>query len=1031
MRYGITLALSCMVFLSAACSTDSGTVHNRGIGIYPGDPAEDFSPSLRRGGPQRRNLALLRAATHSSSFDCNQTAQLVTDGTPDAWKSQRGEDEWIQVDLGTVSEVDGMTFHWLNPPVSGDIIVSKDAAAWRKIASLGPDANPRVPRVRARYVRAVLDRTADGAPFSLGEWEVWGRGGLVAVPAAAAPREGSRQPLSGGAWKLTKAGQEDGAMVASAGFDDEGWMVATVPGTVLGSYVAAGAVLHPNDRDNQLFISDAYFNSDFWYRDTFEAHVDSPCQFLHFDGINWKAVVWLNGQLLGTITGAFRAACFDVTGILREGRNDLAVKIIHNEHYGDTKVQDAYTPGPNGGILGADNPTMHATIGWDWLPTVRGRNIGIYDEVWLAYTGEVTLEDPFVRTTLPLPDTTRADIFAEVTLVNHSDNPAEGVLKGFYGPLPFEQAETVPARGRKRVVLDPMTLENPALWWPNGYGEHPLYPVEFRFESADGAPSDSIRFLSGVRQMDYRMEPYTGISDELSKDIFGGRHPDQRLSLFVNGRRFIGFGGNWGYPEHLLNYRSREYDIAVGYHADMNFTMIRDWVGMTDNRAFYEACDRHGIMIWQDFWLANPADGPDPDDPSLFNDVAKEYVRRIRNHPSIALYVGRNEGYPPPEIDTYLAETVAREHPGLYYIPHSGTDGVCGGGPYKAHPVKDYFHMYGHDRLHSERGMPNVMNYENLVRAMGEDAVEPVSTLAHPNPMYGLHDYTLGIKANSAQTAESFNELLAAAFGEPADARTFAREAQWINYDGYRAMFEGRSECRRGLILWMSHPAWPSMVWQTYDYYFEPTAAFFGCKKACEPLHIQLNAWKQTIEVVNYHAGDRTALTASARILRMDGSEAWSKQWQGDLAEDSTVTCFPLEVPEDISEVYFVKLILMGPDGTLLSENLYWQGREEGNLKALHTLPKAQVKTTVSTDGQGSFSVRLSNPGSTPALMLRLKVTDSRTGDLVLPVFYSDNYLFLMPGESRDVSIRVHPADCAGKPRLSLEGFNIDNQRIR
>ena len=86
MRYGITLALSCMVFLSAACSTDSGTVHNRGIGIYPGDPAEDFSPSLRRGGPQRRNLALLRAATHSSSFDCNQTAQLVTDGTPDAWK---------------------------------------------------------------------------------------------------------------------------------------------------------------------------------------------------------------------------------------------------------------------------------------------------------------------------------------------------------------------------------------------------------------------------------------------------------------------------------------------------------------------------------------------------------------------------------------------------------------------------------------------------------------------------------------------------------------------------------------------------------------------------------------------------------------------------------------------------------------------------------------------------------------------------------------------------------------------------------
>ncbi len=1181
-----------LLFLALACTSPSPKPYTRGIGIYPGDPAEDFSPGLVSGGAEHRNLALHRAASHSSSFDFNQTAQLVTDGlvtagkapwialtvngkspgriennyltdgnvsrldvpgaesvfrldfhgcpvtadrlvmaggaagaTPSdgnsllrvegsedgehwiplgsgkpvaadspagvnklimhpfewivpfggpvtypryrltltvtgatallpnevyfyrdgqcldlttsrtfvsVWKSATGADEWIQVDLGAASAIDGMTFRWNNPPRSGRILVSKDGRRWKKAREIaaGEDFTTPSVKARARYVRAELDETADGEPFELSEWEIMGSGGVVPEPRPGASRQGARQPLAGGGWKLQRASlvEAAGEEIASDAFDDAAWMVATVPGTVLGSYVAAGAVPHPNFADNQLFISDSYFRSDWWYRDTFEAHPDTPRQFLHFEGINWKACIWLNGTWLGRVEGAFREACFDVTGLLKDGRNDLAVRIIHNEHYGMVKEQSVYTPDNNGGVLGADNPTMHATIGWDWIPTVRGRNIGIYGDVSLAYTGTVTLEDPFVRTELPLPDTTSAAILAEVTLCNHGDVPVEGVLEGRYGPLAFRRNETVPAGGRKKVVLDPMTLEHPSLWWPNGYGEPHLYPVEMRFETAEGL-SDSTSFFSGVRQMDYRMEPYGGMDPELSKDIFGGRHPQQRLSLYINGRRLIGFGGNWGYPEHLLNYREREYDIAVGFHADMHFTMIRNWVGMTDSRAFYEACDRYGITVWQDFWLANPWDGPDPADPALFNAVASEYVRRIRNHPSIAIYVGRNEGYPPKEIDSHLSRLVAVEHPGLYYIPHSGTDGVSGGGPYRALPVKEYFRLYGHDRLHSERGMPCVMNEENLVRAMGEDAVDPVSTLAHPNRMYGLHDYTLGVEGSSAQWAESFNELLCAAFGEPADARTFAREAQWINYDGYRAMFEGRSECRRGLLLWMSHPAWPSMVWQTYDYYFEPTAAYFGCKKACEPLHVQFNSLKGTVEAVNYRARDRKGLTATARVLRMDGTQAGEQTCTFDIPEDSTVTCFPLEVPGDISDVYFIQLLLTDAEGTLLSRNFYWKGKEEGNLKALLDVPEARVSARVSGDGE-DFDVRLSNTGRAPALMLRLKVTDSATGDLVLPVWYSDNYIFLMPGESREISVHVRKEDCGGAPVLSLEGFNLDNQRL-
>ena len=1163
------------LLLAVACGRNEEP-KSLGLGAYPGNPAENFSPSLQKSDDGYRNIALLRAASHSSCADYNQTAQLVTDGlvadgpapwvevdlngeplsaidvsalidqgnpefkcggpeldfeivfhgyapeadrilvasggnqpegtvltvegktedgawqtlgtarprkpantlimhsweyavpcpgtfgafrlhftgVPDyftfdeiffyqddalvdvmpsarfvsSWKSAGAEEEWVSIDLGETSSFDKMCFAWINGPKKAVVQVSKDGKTWKDVASFeGAAPEVKFSRAKGRYVRLCLSGTDNGQPFELSEWEVYGKGGTKAVPHAAPEREGARQMLSGGGWKLQRAPQAaaSGEEISKAGFDDSGWLVATVPGTVLTTYVDNGAVSHPNFADNQLFISDSYFRSDFWYRNMFTARVDTPRQFLHFEGVNYQAIVYLNGRFVGVVDGAFRAADFDVTGTLVDGDNVLAVQVIHNPSYGMVKEQTAYTPQSNGGVLGADNPTMHATIGWDWIPTVRGRSIGIYDDVWLAYTGPVTVEDPFVRTELPLPDTTKATVFAQARLVNHTDTPVSGTLEWRFGGLTVSEPVELPGWEDKEIVFEPQTLENPRLWWPKGYGEQNLYPVSFQF-TADGQVSDAKEFLSGVRQMDFSMETYTPLRGFTA--AFQARNERQRLNLYVNGRRFIGFGGNWGFPEHLLNYRAREYDIAVKYHADMNFTMIRNWVGMTGSRAFYEACDRHGILIWQDFWLANPWDGPDPMNPDRFNEIAEEYVRRIRNHPSIGLYVGRNEGYPPEVIDSFLKEMVGREHPGMYYIPHSATDGVSGGGPYNALKPAQYFRVRGRDKFHSEMGMPAVMNYENLVRAMGEAAVEPVNTIAHPNPMYGLHDYTLGRLANSAQQAESFNELLAQAFGEPADAKRFTELAQWINYDGYRAMFESRGQYRRGLLLWMSHPAWPSMVWQTYDYYFEPIGAYFGCKKACEPLHIQLNLLTREVEAVNYHAGDRTGLTAKVSVLDMGGKVVDGCTAQLDLPEDSTAVVAPLPVPEDISPVYYVKLELADAAGAVLSENFYVQGKEEGNLQELNTLGKASVK--VSMTGKGPWKITLTNNGNVPALMLRLKLVSKSTGEMILPVIYSDNYFSLMPGESREIDIEAAPEDLRGKTGLEVSGFNLDLERM-
>ena len=957
-----------------------------------------------------------------------------------AWRSAGAADEWVTVDLGFESEFDKLVFHWLNPAASGEILTSHDNIVWTSVARIGSAADfgevKLAKSARARYVRAAFAASADGRPLELAELEVYGRGGAAAVPKAAPARQGARQDLAGGAWKLRRASlvQADGVALSGPSYDDGAWMSATVPGTVLASFVNAGAVADPAFADNQFLGSDSYFRSPFWYRDTFEAHPDSERQFLHFDGINWKADVYLNGVSLGRIEGAFREGEFDVTGILKEGRNDLAVLIHENIHYGAVKEQTAYSSDQNGGIVGADNPTMHATVGWDWIPTVRGRDIGIWDDVYITYKGTVSIADPFVRTVLPLPDTTSADVYAEVTLVNHSARSVEGSLRGAFGDAGFELAQTL-APGESRTVKVPaLHLDHPKLWWPKGYGEQNLYDVSFSFVT-DGKVSDEVSFKSGVRQMDFSVDGYDP-TPGLQKGGFESSGEPERLSLYVNGRRFIGFGGNWGFPEMLLNYRGREYDIAVAYHADMNFTIIRNWVGMTGDKEFYEACDRHGVMVWQDFWLANPWDGPDPYYPGLFEEVAEEYIRRIRNHPSLAIYVGRNEGNPPEEIDVFLAEAVAREHPGMHYIPHSAAGVVSGGGPYRALPPKDYFSLWGHDTFHSERGMPNVMNYEDMVRAFGIENIEPVNTMQHPNPIYGLHDYTLGVVpgAASAQSADSFNGIIAKAFGEPADAKEFAALAQWVNYDGYRAIFEARSEQRRGMILWMSHPAWPSMVWQTYDYYFEPTGAYFGSKKACEPLHILWNPLHDDIEVVNYHAGLRRGLTASCDLVNLDGSVVWNREAPLDIREDETVVCFPLEFQAELTEVYFIRLRLTDAAGTVLSENLYWRGREEGNLKALRTVAQASPEwkvTRTSNDTEHAFELTVRNDGPVPALMLRLKVMDSGTGDLVLPVLYSDNYFFLMPGESKTVRVKVRKEDCAGRPYLTMSGFNVPETTLK
>ena len=936
-----------------------------------------------------------------------------------AWRPASLDREWVYMDLGFRFVFDKVVLHWIARAAEGVIQASDDAETWRDLQPLPPAGSGLVDTialaspVTARYVRLLLTRPTSEHGYILSEFEVYGRGGFVAQPKPALlPDASGNLRLCGGEWRLCRiSGREaaplTGEVLSMPGFqypEDRSWIVATVPGTELTSFQNAGAIPDPNFGQNQLQISDSFFYADFWYRTEFlpPAAASGDMTRMHFDGVNWKAEVYLNGERLGRIDGAFTRGSFDVTARLHAGaRNALAIRVLKNATPGSAKQKTFESTGKNGGALGADNPTFHASIGWDWIPTVRGRNTGIWADVTLSTTGPVLLRDALVTSTLPLPELSSAEVAVEVFAQNLSTKPISGMLHGRFGEISFSQPLRLAAQEEQLVKLKPLHVAKPELWWPNGYGEPHLYEVELRFESRGHRPH-TLQFQAGIRQV------------TASED--GGR-----LRLFVNGRRLIVKGGNWGFGEVQLRYRSREYDTAVRYHREQNFNMIRNWVGQIGDEAFYEACDRHGIMVWQDFWLANPWDGPVPEDDAMFLANAYDFIRRIRHHPSLGIYCGRNEWFPPAPLDAGLRSLLANLHPGLKYIGSSADGPVSGHGPYRALPVPFYF---GHadPKLHSELGAPCIPTADSVRLMMPEKALWPQGL------DWGLHDFTL----EGAQGGTTLRSLIEEAYGGADSAEEWTTLAQFINYDTYRAMFEAQSKYRMGLLLWMSHCCWPSFVWQTYDYYFEPTAAYFGCKRACEPLHIQWNAFADTLEVVNASAGDRPHLRALVEIIHLDGKLLSQKSASLDSREDSTVTVMPMQYPEGLSDTHFVRLTLSEREAPV-STNFYLRGREDGNFRAIRTLAKAPVSahtTIAQKGGTWLLTTEVRNlSADTPALMVRLKVVRATTGDRVLPVLYEDNYFALMPGESRTVGMELRQADARGEqPRVLVEGFNVRSQ---
>ena len=663
-----------------------------------------------------------------------------------------------------------------------------------------------------------------------------------------------------------------------AGFDTGGWVKAVVPGATFTSYVEAGLEPDPNFGDNAYKVDREKYRHDYWYRTEIptDRFPDGKHVWLCFEGINRQGEIWFNGIRLGLLDGFMDRGRFDVSGLLKQDgtTNVLAVKVFSPED-----------PIPN-----YASPTYISSAGWDWMPYVPGLLGGITDDVYVEASGDVTFEDPWVRTRVPAVD--KGLVSLTTGLVNHSDTEKEVLVKGIVQPggIEFERTVKVQAGRRAFCSFSPkdfpqLEIANPALWWPNGYGEQNLYTCTLTC-SVDGRESESRDITFGIREYSY----------DFVRGVF---------QLSVNGEKIYCKGGNWGMSEWLLRCRDEEYDLKIRLHKEMNMNMIRNWIGSTTDDEFYQACDKYGIMVFDDFWLNSHPNLPD--NIFAFNKNAVEKIKRLRNHPCIAVWCGDNEGVPLSPLNEWLREDVKTFDGGdRWYQPISREYGFSGSGPWvNAHPIW-YFTPYpcgfGEHKLdgwgfRTEIGTAVFTNYESFCKFMPEPDRWPMSDDMLNKHFFGPSSFN--------SRPDRYFYTVEYNYGKASGTEDFCRKAQLLNIEANKAMFEGWQHNMwndaSGILTWMSQSAYPSFVWQTYDYYYDLNGAYWGVKKACEPVHVQWSYADNTVKIVNATLRSLDNVKVDARVYDLSGKELpeYSKQASASVRPDMALRVMTLDLPED------------------------------------------------------------------------------------------------------------------------------------
>ncbi|MDR3694641.1 glycosyl hydrolase 2 galactose-binding domain-containing protein [Mucilaginibacter sp.] len=864
------------------------------------------------------------------------------------------------------------------------------------------------------------------------------------------------------------------------------WFPVKVPSTVLTGLVANHIYPDPYQGLNNMLIPDAsdQFNKEYnleqysylpnepnpwkkpyWYRTTFKVPAGDKGRYfqLIFKGINYRAAVWVNGKQIADSTqmaGMFADYNLDVTNaIITGGENALAVKIYPLDYAGYPAKEQLQALGPfyeNGGPTGdiGKNVTMLCSVGWDWIPPVRDRNMGIWQPVYLRTTGAVTIGHPKLVTELPnLPDTSVARLSLNLSLSNHSSSIQKGKLtirikpENFSGlAVQFTQNEMVVANGISVIDLNAakisqLLIHQPHLWWPNGYGKANLYRIRLQF--ADGAGiADDTSFVFGIRTASSTATNVRGFV---------------RRDFFVNGRKVHLNGGAW-VPDMMVNRDSARYDYEMHLCRNANVNLVRIWGGgVTPPDAFWNAADKYGEMVWSDFWVTGDTQGEfkgSPDWPLEGNVFVKNVVStiyRIRNHPSLLVWTGGNEGHARKELYDAMRDNIINLDGTRPFIPSSSgyaklpagwkgsypddmPSGVYSGGPYQWEDPKVYYKKadFGGDWVFKdETGIPSQPPYTTLAKTIPDLVWD--TKLPYPlNNSWGYHDACTG-----AAQYDKYNNEMVKRYGQPSTLVNFSDKMQLMNWVGYQGIFEAAGHKLNetgGVMLWKLNSALPSVVWQIYDWYLEPNAGYYAMQNAVEPLHIQFNQDDSTAAVINRLHHATGMLTAKADVYDINSKLVKTFSVNHiSLAEAGTQEVIRLkDILKAAKGVSFVVLNLTNSTGKTVSHNVYWMAPGD-DFTGFNAVQPTQIQVKVLKAERGisenKWTLQFSNNTNKLAFFVRPQLMEN--GEEVMPGYWTANYFTLAPNESISVSVSAPLAKLRKEqPTVLLEGWNIPKQVI-
>ncbi|GGO90910.1 glycoside hydrolase family 2 protein [Wenjunlia tyrosinilytica] len=862
----------------------------------------------------------------------------------------------------------------------------------------------------------------------------------AATAVASAP--GATTPLAGYAIQSSAKVDDPPSAISEPGYPASGWYPASPRSTVLAALLASGKYADPFYSTNLKNIPASEFSVPWWYRSDFTVTDTSERTYLDFSGVLSAADVFVNGSQVAAkdqVAGAYTHHELDVTDLVKGGTNTVAFRIQPND------------------------PRKNLTMGWiDWLQPPPDENMGIVRDVLVRRGGPVALRDAHVTTRLAVPALDTADLTVKAKARNDSASPVTATVSGTIGSEAFSQQVSLAAHETKTVTFTPATtpqlhLTDPKVWWPAGMGDQPLYDLDLT-ATVSGRSSDTAHESFGIR------------------DVKAPLNSDGARQYSVNGRRLLIKGGGWS-PDEFLRWDRTYVEDRLKYALDLGLNTIR-LEGHIEPDEFFDLTDRYGILTlpgWEccDKWEGNN-NGGEPGDKWTSADfpVAKASMAaeaaRLRDHPSVISFLIGSDFAPDATVEkTYVDALKAADWPTPVVSaasdkssPITGRSGMKMTGPYDWVPPNYWYAKRegGATGFNSETSAgPDIPTLDTLKRMMSPSELEtlwknPSAKQYHRSPSGTFSDLKI------------FGNALGGRYGPPSGLEDYVRKAQLAQYEAVRAQFEsyGRnatdgSKPATGVVYWMFNSGWTSLHWQLFDRYMDQGGAYFGAKKANEPLHIQYSYDSRSVVVVNNRHGSASGLTARVSLYNTDGTRKFDQSATGVSVPGDGGKAKALTVPSDVgglSTTYLAKLVLTDSSGKEVSRNVYWLSTKPdvldwdntdwyytpttsyGDLKGLNSMAKATVtagaRTTANGDGTATTTVTLRNTGTgrTPALLTDAHVVGA-DGTPVLPVEWNDNEVSLWPGESATLTATYRTSDLHGsRPSVRISGWNTATSTV-